>query len=224
MLSTILWTRHDRRFTLSLSRITAVISESCFVLVKACLISRRAMSYLRISTPPLLQAKLESILCQRLIQSRDKSMLILQIYPPPHPPLLMALLSPLHRYLHSRSCLPTVLSRLSITQHWSLAHLALARSNALSLGQQMWCSSPRHYYDHWQSIRSRTLSQVLEGGTSMSVTQKGWSSYHTQEFQTGKQFGFLIEAHWESTLPSDARAHGRHESIPERSVSLQGAS
>ena len=59
----------------------------------------------------------ESILCQRLIQSRDKSMLILQIYPPPHPPLLMALLSPLHRYLHSRSCLPTVLSRLSITQH-----------------------------------------------------------------------------------------------------------
>ena len=66
---------------------------------------------------PTLQTTLESILCQRLIQSRDKSMLILQIYPPPHPPLLMALLSPLHRYLHSRSCLPTVLSRLSITQH-----------------------------------------------------------------------------------------------------------
>ena len=66
---------------------------------------------------PTLQTTLESILCQRLIQSRDKSMLILQIYLPPHPPLLMTLLGPLHRYLHSRSCLPTVLSRLSITQH-----------------------------------------------------------------------------------------------------------
>ena len=109
--------RHDRRFTLNLSRITAVISESCFVLVNACLISRRAMSYLRICTPPLLQTTLESILCQRLMQSRDKSMLILQNYLPPHPPPLMALLGPLHRYLHSRSCLPTVLSRLSITQH-----------------------------------------------------------------------------------------------------------
>ena len=66
---------------------------------------------------PLLQTTLESILCQRLMQSRDKSMLILQNYLPPHPPPLMALLGPLHRYLHSRSCLPTVLSRLSITQH-----------------------------------------------------------------------------------------------------------
>ena len=132
MLSTILWTRHDGRFTLSLSRITAVISGSCFVRVKACLISRRVMSYLRICTPPLLQAKLESILCQRLIQSRDKSMLILQIYLPPHPPLLMALLGPLHRYLHSRSCLPTVLSRLSITQHWSLARSTQCPSRLVS--------------------------------------------------------------------------------------------
>ncbi|CAH3141601.1 unnamed protein product [Pocillopora meandrina] len=63
------------------------------------------------------QSQGDDILCQRLIQSRDKSMLILQIYLPPHPPLLMALLGSLHRYLHSRSCLPTVLSRLSITQH-----------------------------------------------------------------------------------------------------------
>ena len=46
-----------------------------------------------------------------------------------------------------------------------------------------------------KSLEAGQLSQVLEGGTSMSVTQKAWSSYHTQEFQTGKQFGFLIEAH-----------------------------
>ncbi|RMX34750.1 hypothetical protein pdam_00010193, partial [Pocillopora damicornis] len=58
MVSTIIYiTRHDRHFTLNIFRITAVISESYSVLVNACLISRTAMNYLRICTPPLSQTK-----------------------------------------------------------------------------------------------------------------------------------------------------------------------
>ena len=216
MLSTILWTRHDRRFTLNLSRITAVISESCFVFNQSqgdeLLPNLHAPTFAN-DVGKYFVSKIDTI--QRKIDA--------DIIDLPASAFTTA-----DGFNRSTPSLPAF-KILSANSGKSLIHNSTLKScpldpMPLSLGQQMWCSSPRHYYDHWEIIRSRTLSQVLEGSTSMSVTQKAWSSYHTQEFQTGKQFGFLIEAHWESTLPSDARAHGRHESIPERSVSLQGAS
>ena len=61
----------------------------------------------------------------------------------------------------------------------------------LSLGQQMWCSSPRHYYDHWQIIRSRTLSQVLKEALVCPLLKKPGLHIILKNFRQVSNLAFL---------------------------------